>query len=100
MNHTLSPTDRHIASGGDWYVSRFENAGEERFGLRIARVKLPELIFEISQVFELSVDGCKSDIGHFIESLELFHHELADRRISRLSAALEHASCDIPLPHH
>src|SRR5687768_16106499 len=37
-----------------------------------------ELCHELADVAEMPVDGCEADVGHFIELLELLHHECTD----------------------
>lgn len=57
-------------------------------GLFFVPQELFQLVHELLDVFELSVNGGKPDVGHAVELMELLHHLLADLGTSDLPLAL------------
>src|SRR5207302_3862886 len=71
----------------------------DRSASLFAAQQLVDLVFDLLQVHEGTVDGGKPDVGDFIEAAQLVHHQLAHlaRRNLHLSAGSE---LSLDLVHH
>src|SRR5450631_1457265 len=69
---TFALTQRPYAA---WYWS---NARSTRLAARRDGLDFLQCVAEISHVLEAAVHGCKADVRHLVELVELLHHHFAD----------------------